>query len=117
MTEDETRIYDALMSHAEERGQADGSWIIDGNTSADQCREILRMIDDGDPALDAIYPPTPLSGEYAGLSMAEIWLDATGEDEPGDGWPLYMADEYELAYWSAWEAEVSRACRYQLADD
>lgn len=117
MTEDETRVYEALMAHAEERGQADGSWVIDGNTSADQCSEILRMIEDEDPAIDSIMPPGPLSGEYAGEGMAGIWYAATAENAPDDGWTLHMADEYELVYWSAWEGEVARACRYQLADD
>lgn len=117
MTEDETHTYDALMAHATLRGEADASWTTDGNTTDDQYREILRMIDEGDPALDAIMPSGPLSGEYAGGSMPEIWADATGEDAPEDGWPLYMADEYELAYWSAWEHELARVCRYHLADD
>ena len=114
MNQHETDIYNALMAHAAKRGRADGSWVIDGNTSDETIAAILRGYEDGDPAIYDQVQPSPLSGEHAGLSMPEIWHDATGEPEPDGGWPLYMADEYELAYSDAFWAEVISSARFQL---
>lgn len=68
-------IADALTEEAEETGReagaAAGSWVIDGNTSADTARAILAGYEEGDPEIMDMQP-SPLSGEWAGESISEL---------------------------------------------
>lgn len=50
--------------YGHERGVAAGSWVIDGNTSEETARNLLRGIDDGDPVVYDVLPFAPLSGEW-----------------------------------------------------
>lgn len=93
-------------------GKAAGSWVIDGNTSDETCARILRMLEDGDPALDL---PELRLGEWADDPTFSDILDAAGVAGTCD-------DEYEdelfCVYRDAWSegliGEVERACRARL---
>lgn len=89
----------ALLGH--DAGLAAGSWIIDGNTSTDTARAILRGIEDGDPAVLDQLPASPLSGEWAdGLLPRDVltWYD---RDEDADD-----ADDILTAYEDGYSAGV-----------
>lgn len=67
-------------------------------------RNIIEGIDNGDPeVLDALEPPSPLSGEYAGESMPEL-LGADYEDAD--------ADDYERGYSEGYWHELERRAHY-----
>lgn len=94
-------------------GTAAGTWVIDGNTSDETCREILRLMDDGDPALDL---PELRLGEWADdPSFGEI-LDVAGVPGTVDG---DYEDDLFCTYSDAWyeglHAEVERACRARVS--
>jgi len=89
-----------------EAGRAAGSWVVDGNTSSEQAAELVAMIDDCDPRFyDAM--PAPLSGEWAGESLREIFGHHPAEAE---------CEAYEDAYRDAYEAEARRAAEYLTAE-
>ena len=82
-------------------GHAAGTWAIDGNTSAETARAILQGYEDGDPAVMDMQP-SPLSGEWAGESIQELF-----GKRPTDA----QLDDYESAYSDAYWVEVIRACK------
>lgn len=95
-----------------EHGHAKGTWVLDGNSSAETAQKILAMIEDGDPALWDMYA-APLSGEWADEAtpndvLAEIEYE--GPDSP-ESWDSII-DAYEQAHSSAWETEVERLARF-----
>ena len=111
-------IADVIAEHYEqaaeiagaEAGRAAGTWVIDGTTTEETARRILRGIDDGDPEILDMQP-APLSGEYAGESVSEL--------SERFGIPLdddFVATAFETAYSEAYWAEVERAARYQVED-
>lgn len=89
---------------ARERGTAAGSWIVDGNTTAETARAILAGYDNGDPAVMDMAP-APLSGEWAGESIPEIFGLAVGEEWPDDD----TLTEFEVEFSDAFWGEVIRA--------
>ncbi len=95
-----------LEALGREIGTGAGSWIVDGNTSDQTAREILRMIVEGDPALEY---PAPLSGEFSGDVLAADVLAHVDSSE-GDPAAEDMLDVFEQAYRDAWYAEVERSC-------
>lgn len=52
-----------VRQHGRESGQAAGTWTIDGNTSGDTARAILREIEDCD--FEPPPPPSPFAGQWA----------------------------------------------------
>lgn len=58
------------------------SWVVDGNTKRDLIPALLKMIDDGDPAMEAYLPAEPnLSGEWADdLTPTRLYEEITGRD-------------------------------------
>lgn len=99
-----------------ERGHAAGTWVVDGNTSADEARALLESFE------ECTYEyPSPLSGEWAGESLPELvaesgldW-DALHTDDAADRNDLdAWCDAYESAWLSAYEGEACRAARYLL---
>lgn len=55
-----------------EHGKNAGSWVVDGNTTADRARAIVDGFDAGDPAITDLQP-SPLSGEWAdGLTESAV---------------------------------------------
>ena len=75
------------------RGEACGSWLVDGNTSEETLRAIIAGYDEGDPQILEMMP-APLSGEYAGGSISEIFGLKIGQDFPADE----DLEEYEAGF-------------------
>jgi hypothetical protein len=107
---------DGLTAEAErlgrEAGESAGSWVVDGNTSRKTVAEVVRMIEEGDPALEA---PAPLSGEWSGGIVAADVLASVGpglddEDPAADD----VLDAFERGYSDGWYAEVERSARAVL---
>jgi hypothetical protein len=101
-----------VRNHGLADGAAAGSWVVDGNTSDATCCEILRMIEDGDPAIDL---PTLQLGQWAGDPTFGEILDAAGVGGTVDG---EYEDDLFYVYSDAWyegmQNEVERACRARL---
>jgi len=84
-----------------------GSWVIDGNTSAETAQAILRGIADGDPEVLEMQP-SPLSGEWAGESIGELIDDyAELDDEAASE----ACDEYERGFSEGFWFEVERSAK------
>lgn len=96
-------------------GAAAGSWVIDGNTSDETCARILRMMSDGDPALDL---PELRLGEWADDPSFSDILDAAGVPGTVDG---DYEDDLFCTYSDAWyeglHSEVERACLARVTPD
>ncbi len=89
-----------------ELGEAAGSWIIDGNTSDETARYLLKGITDGDPAvLDQHGPRSPLSGEWAGESIPEL-SDQYGIDLTDDDEATRFEEGYDTGYWDTVERDA-----------
>lgn len=88
-----------------ERGRAAGSWLVDGNTDEGTLRAILAGFDDGDPAiLDAC--PDPLSGEWAGESIPELFDIPIGGEWPADDDLTEYEDGFRDGFWDQAIADV-----------
>lgn len=83
-----------------EAGHAAATWFE--VEDADHARRILKGYDDGDPEIMDMQP-SPLSGEWAGESIMELF----GRTPSGD-----QLDRYENAYSEAYWAEIVRVCNY-----
>src|SRR5688572_10640987 len=73
----ESADYQKLHDRGYFDGFASGSWVIDGNTKEESARELLRMLDEGDPQIYDSLPSPSLSGEWAD---EPTWADVL-EDE------------------------------------
>lgn len=98
-------------------GKSSASWLVDGNTSEDTCRAILKQFDDGDPA--APSAPSPFSGEWAGdPTIEDVITDVCSVDfdslEPEEVDELATA--YEDAFYSAWQDEAERSVRASIGE-
>ena len=101
--EDQTEAaYDA----GKELGEAAGSWIIDGNTTEETARYLLKGIADGDPeVLDNHGPRSPLSGELSGESIPEP-SDQFGIDLWDDEEATRFEEGYDAGYWDTVERDA-----------
>ena len=98
------QAYKAGYAH----GVAAGSWVIDGNTTAETARYILAGFRDGDPEVLDLLPSEPLSGEWAdGPTPATVLADL-GVDED-DALADDLLYEYEAGFASGMEDEVTRS--------
>jgi hypothetical protein len=88
-------------------GKARGSWVIDGNTTLETCQRIVQGFDDGDPEIMDIQP-SPLSGEWAGESIKELF---------GYQPSSHCLDLYEQGYSEGFWDEVMSAARSQVEWD
>lgn len=108
---DDDKVRDAGLAD----GRNAGSWVIDGNTSDETCARILRMMDDGDPALDL---PELQLGQWADDPSFSDILDAAGVAVTVDG---DVEDDLFCVYSDAWyeglHNEVERACRARIAPE
>lgn len=84
-----------------ERGHAAGSWVIDGNTSAEFARRIINGYNDGDPQVMDMCP-APLSGEWAGDPTTADVLGQLGADTDDSAHDLLSTYEtaFSDGYWS-----------------
>ena len=85
----------------EEAGKAAGSWIIDGNTTAETAQRIIDGYDANDCTVMDLQP-SPLSGEWAGESISELF-----GKQPTDS----QLDDYENGYSEGFWAEVIRSAK------
>lgn len=81
-------------------GELYGKSFFDGNTQKDFFRYILEGYDNGDPEIMDMCP-NPLSGEWAGESIPEIFGCYPSEDSLA---------EYEMAFSDSWWNEVITWC-------
>jgi hypothetical protein len=91
---------------------AAGSWILNPG-SEEEARELLRGIEEGDPAvLDALLS-SPLSGEFAGDPLPIDILGTYGMNEDDDA-ASDVLSAYEDAYGRGVEDEAVRSARALL---
>lgn len=107
---------DSIMERARrlgaEHGRNSGSWVIDGNTSAETARAIVAGYEDGDPRVMDMQP-SPLSGEWADdMSPSDLMLaldldpSAIYEDIHEDD----ICDAYEMGFSEGfWEQVIADA--------
>jgi len=118
MTDTTTTTNDEALATASSRGaeagKAAGSWVIDGNTSAETAAHILKGIEEGDPEVMDMQP-APLSGEWAGESIEELLGDLLPDNDvqPAMHDDRYDAllDAYEEGFGEAYWAEVESSAR------
>lgn len=69
-------------ARGEDAAKAAASWVIDGNTSREHIKRMVKWFDDGDPQLDQYLPSYPnLSGEWSnGLTPAKLYEEITGTE-------------------------------------
>jgi hypothetical protein len=89
-----------------EAGRMAGSWVVDGNTSADT----LRALVSDDYEFDV---PAPLSGEWADGPLPREVLAEVGLSEDDDA-ADDMLSEYEQSYSDAYIAEAQRSAKAML---
>ncbi len=106
-------------------GRNAGAWAVDGNTTTREAEAILDALTEGS-YWDTGYA-APLSGEWAdSRTPRDLYEDCTGRDAHADA--TYNADaydsvlsdlcdEYEQAWFTSYEATVTNAARYLLAQD
>lgn len=116
MTADTTNAQDVARRIGEREGQAAGSWVIDGNTTAETIRAIAQGLDDGDPAiLDALPLAPPF--DVFGYALEEIGQEIGAEIDPED---TAGTDALLSAFAEGWNdgatAEIERMIAAQLAD-
>jgi hypothetical protein len=108
------QLHAAALNERAERlgrraGKAAGTWAIDGNTSADAARALLRGIDEGDPAvLDAM--PDPHGDDE--FSHEGVLLDLGVHPEGDDA--DRVLESYRVGFDSGYWAEVERAAHAML---
>lgn len=79
---------DQIVEQAEQEGYdhgvTAGSWLLDGNSTSEAARRLLRGIEDGDPMVLDALPSSPLSGEWAdSLTPADVlaWYELDEDDD------------------------------------
>jgi hypothetical protein len=100
-----------------ELGTAAGSWVVDGNSSTETLRAVIRASEEGEFYTDIVPEASgPLSGEWAdGYSLGRF-SDDIGVDQDSDEFGD-LCSILEEAYWSALEDEAVRSARGMLPDD
>jgi len=78
-----------------DHGKAAASWVIDGNTDHEHIARMVRMFDEGDPALEQYLPGYPnLSGEWADeLTPDRLFEQVTGLDAHAEA--TFNQDAYQ----------------------
>ncbi|QGJ90088.1 hypothetical protein HWC80_gp048 [Mycobacterium phage Indlulamithi] len=111
-----TTLEDRAAELGKDYGKAVGSWVVDGNTSKEQCDKLIEGIDTCDPeVMDLI--PSPLSGEFADgptvySVLKELGLDPAVFDEQFD----HLIDVYEEAFSESWCDTVYQAAHANHPD-
>jgi hypothetical protein len=112
------KMTDTLVEKAAELGYdygvSKGSWVIDGNTSEDMCRKIIKGYDDGDPEI-LDYAPAPLSGEWAGEPTTSSVLRALFVEDNEEH--EHLIDTYEISFYQGFWDTVIQAAKAQLPED
>ena len=103
---------DPVMARAaalgRDAGQAAAAWVFDGSTPAEAYRQVLRGIENGDPAvLDAIEPPA--IGPVAGYDQDDLARDLGLQ--PASPLLQDAVPAYADAFTDSFLAEVERTAR------
>jgi len=106
-----------LIQQAQELGKLAGenaaAYVFDGNTAPETYIRILRMYDDGDPALYDMIREPDLSGEYADDPTPASLAKELGIDEDDERLNDMCTAWVEEAHTSFWE-ELIRTIRDQV---
>jgi hypothetical protein len=98
---------DALRESGEAAGRAAGSWVSDGNSTEEHCREVLRMIEECEFEI-----PSPLSGEYAdGWTAERVFEDSEVQRPEEDDAESELLTTWEDAYREGYEAQAAEDAR------
>jgi hypothetical protein len=112
---DKLRAIESARQEGYDAGVAAGSWLLDGNSSEDEARALLRGLDDGDPAVLDSLPASPLSGEWADApTPADVldWFDVEEDDDCAEA----VLSAYEEAFSRGVEDEAYRSARAMLGE-
>lgn len=90
-------------------GVRTGDALTDGNTTLFEYAKIWKGYNEGDCEVMDLCP-NPLSGEWAGESVCEIFNLNVGEDYPADE----VLTEYELGFQEGFWDKVIKNCNYHL---
>ena len=93
-------------------GKAAASWVFDGNTPEDTYRNVLRGIEDGDPAILGAHPAPGLSAD-GGYTEADLARDL-GLDDEDQLFPDAVTAYLDAAAETFWH-ETERLAREHLA--
>ncbi len=105
------QLSDKAYELGKEHGTNVGSWVIDGNTSAETARAIIQGYDDGDPGI-CDMEPAPLSGEWADSPTPQTLADELELAEEYRGSELdQLCTEYELGFSEGYWDEVIRSAK------
>jgi hypothetical protein len=97
----------------EANGKSAASWVFDGNTSHDTYVSVVRLFDEGDPAVYDYYREPSFSGEFSDSYSERDLADDLGIDydltvtEDIDA----LADAYLESARDAFWSEVERVAR------
>jgi hypothetical protein len=94
-----------------ELGLSAGNSITDGNTTAENYEWILAGYEECDSEVMDLCP-NPLSGEFAGESIPEIFGLAIGEEYPSDE----DLTEFELGFSQGFWEKLTANCQYMLGN-
>ena len=106
---------DEIIERAEregyDHGVTAGSWLLDGNSTQDAARELVRGIEEGDPIVLDLLPSSPLSGEYAdGVLPPDVLHDIDEDHDAASD----VLDAFEAGFSRGVEAEAVRSARALL---
>jgi hypothetical protein len=103
---------DALRERGEAAGRAAGSWVSDGNSTEEHCREVLRAIEECEFEI-----PSPLSGEFAdGWTAERVFEDSEVQRPEEDDAEAEPLTTWEDAYREGYEAQAADDARGFLPD-
>lgn len=94
-----------------ELGLSAGDSITDGNTTTETYKWILAGYEECDSQVMDLCP-NPLSGEWSGESISEIFGLAIGEDYPSDE----DLTEFELGFSQGFWDKLTANCQYMLGN-
>ncbi len=108
---------DQASALGREHGTAAGSWVVDGNSSTETLRAVIRASEAGE-FFESIAPELsgPLSGEWAGDPTPATLAEALEVSEESDDFGE-ICDAYEAGYFEAFEAEAVRSALGMLPEE
>ena len=98
-----------------EHGDAEASWVFDGNTTTETYQAFLRLYHSCELP-DEYCPRNVLSGEWAGESITELigdLLESAGTDTHEND---AITEEYEQGYRDGWYGRLVETVEYMTQD-
>lgn len=113
----ESELSDRAAELGAEQGTAAGSWVVDGNSSTDTLRAIIRASDEGEFWHEVGgYVVAPLSGEFADGWTPRDLAAALETDEDADELND-LCTAFEDGFYAAFEDEAVRSAVAMLPDE